>query len=82
MGEQFKILEYSLIILFISIGRVFLISSSDIIADTIYKTEGSSNYHEDKGGTGNYPKAYREESPETEKEHVEEESPETEKEHV
>ena len=82
MGEQFKILEYSLIILFISIGRVFLISSSDIIADTIYKTEGSSNDHEDKGGTGNYPKVYREESPETEKEHMEEESPETEKEHV
>ena len=74
MGEQFKIIEYSLIILFISMGRVFLISYSDIIPDTIYKTERSSNDHTDKGGTGNYPEAYREESPKTEKAPVEQES--------
>ena len=31
-GEQFKIIEYSLIILFIIIGSIFLISSNDIIS--------------------------------------------------
>nr|YP_010692875.1 NADH dehydrogenase subunit 2 [Periconia digitata]WCA44874.1 NADH dehydrogenase subunit 2 [Periconia digitata] len=31
-GEQFKILEYSLIILFIVIGGVFLISTSDLVS--------------------------------------------------
>jgi NADH:ubiquinone oxidoreductase subunit 2 (subunit N) len=32
MGEQFKIIEYSLIILFIVIGSIFLISSSDLVS--------------------------------------------------
>lgn len=32
MGEQFKIIEYSLIILFIVIGGIFLISTSDLIS--------------------------------------------------
>jgi NADH-ubiquinone oxidoreductase chain 2 len=32
MGEQFRIIEYSLIILFIITGAVFLISSSDLIS--------------------------------------------------
>ena len=32
MGEQFKIIEYSLIILFIVIGAIFLISSSDLVS--------------------------------------------------
>ena len=31
MGEQFKIIEYSLIILFIITGSVFLISTSDLV---------------------------------------------------
>lgn len=32
MGEQFKIIEYSLIILFIVIGGIFLISTSDLVS--------------------------------------------------
>ena len=32
MGEQFKIIEYPLIILFIIIGAVFLVSTSDLIS--------------------------------------------------
>jgi len=32
MGEQYKIIEYSLIILFIIIGGIFLISTSDLIS--------------------------------------------------
>src|SRR6201995_4545777 len=32
MGEQFKIIEYSLIILFIITGGVFLISTSDLVS--------------------------------------------------
>jgi NADH-ubiquinone oxidoreductase chain 2 len=32
MAEQFKIIEYSLIILFIVTGAVFLISSSDLVS--------------------------------------------------
>ena len=32
MGEQYKILEYSLIILFIIIGGIFLISTSDLVS--------------------------------------------------
>jgi NADH-ubiquinone oxidoreductase chain 2 len=32
MGEQFKIIEYPLIILFIIIGSVFLISTSDLVS--------------------------------------------------
>jgi len=32
MGEQFKIIEYSLILLFIITGATFLISSSDIVS--------------------------------------------------
>ena len=32
MGEQFKIIEYSLILLFIIIGSVFLISTSDLVS--------------------------------------------------
>jgi NADH-ubiquinone oxidoreductase chain 2 len=32
MGEQFKIIEYSLMILFIVIGSIFLISSSDLVS--------------------------------------------------
>jgi NADH-ubiquinone oxidoreductase chain 2 len=32
MGEQFKIIEYSLIILFIVTGSVFLISTSDLVS--------------------------------------------------
>ena len=32
MGEQFKIIEYSLIILFIVIGSIFLISTSDLVS--------------------------------------------------
>ena len=32
MGEQYKIIEYSLIILFIVIGAVFLISTSDLVS--------------------------------------------------
>jgi NADH-ubiquinone oxidoreductase chain 2 len=32
MGEQFKIIEYSLIILFIIIGGIFLLSSSDFFS--------------------------------------------------
>jgi len=32
MGEQFKIIEYSLIILFIVIGALFLISSRDLVS--------------------------------------------------
>ena len=32
MGEQYKIIEYSLIILFILIGGVFLISTSDLVS--------------------------------------------------
>src|SRR6202046_4483449 len=32
MGEQFKIIEYPLIILFIITGSVFLISSSDLVS--------------------------------------------------
>jgi NADH-ubiquinone oxidoreductase chain 2 len=32
MGEQFKIIEYPLIILFILTGSVFLISSSDLVS--------------------------------------------------
>ena len=32
MGEQYKILEYSLIILFIVIGAIFLISTSDLVS--------------------------------------------------
>lgn len=32
MGEQFKIIEYSLIILFIIIGGIFLISTSDLVS--------------------------------------------------
>jgi NADH-ubiquinone oxidoreductase chain 2 len=31
-GEQFKIIEYSLIILFIIIGGIFLISTSDLVS--------------------------------------------------
>jgi len=32
MGEQYKIIEYSLIILFIVIGSIFLISTSDLVS--------------------------------------------------
>ena len=32
MGEQFKIIEYSLIILFIVTGGIFLISTSDLVS--------------------------------------------------
>src|SRR5271154_470442 len=32
MGEQFKIIEYPLILLFIILGSTFLISSSDIVS--------------------------------------------------
>lgn len=32
MGEQYKIIEYSLIILFIIIGSIFLISTSDLVS--------------------------------------------------
>ena len=32
MGEQFKIMEYSLILLFITIGATFLISTSDLVS--------------------------------------------------
>jgi NADH:ubiquinone oxidoreductase subunit 2 (subunit N) len=32
MGEQYKIIEYSLIILFIVTGAVFLISTSDLVS--------------------------------------------------
>ena len=32
MGEQFKIIEYPLIILFIITGSIFLISSSDLVS--------------------------------------------------
>jgi hypothetical protein len=32
MGEQFKIIEYSLMILFIVTGSVFLISTSDLVS--------------------------------------------------
>ena len=32
MGEQYKIIEYSLIILFIVIGGIFLISTSDLVS--------------------------------------------------
>jgi NADH-ubiquinone oxidoreductase chain 2 len=32
MGEQFKILEYPLIILFIITGAIFLLSSSDLVS--------------------------------------------------
>ena len=32
MGEQFKIIEYSLILLFITIGATFLISTSDLVS--------------------------------------------------
>jgi NADH:ubiquinone oxidoreductase subunit 2 (subunit N) len=32
MGEQFKIIEYSLIILFIITGAMFLISTSDLVS--------------------------------------------------
>src|SRR5437588_8018531 len=32
MGEQFKIIEYPLILLFIIAGSVFLISSSDLVS--------------------------------------------------
>src|ERR1700759_499220 len=32
MGEQFKIIEYSLIILFIVTGALFLISTSDLVS--------------------------------------------------
>jgi NADH-ubiquinone oxidoreductase chain 2 len=32
MGEQYKIIEYSLIILFIITGSVFLISTSDLVS--------------------------------------------------
>jgi NADH-ubiquinone oxidoreductase chain 2 len=32
MGEQYKIIEYPLILLFIIIGATFLISSSDIVS--------------------------------------------------
>lgn len=32
MGEQYKIIEYSLIILFIVTGSLFLISSSDLVS--------------------------------------------------
>jgi NADH-ubiquinone oxidoreductase chain 2 len=32
MGEQFKIIEYSLIILFIVIGSLFLLSTSDLVS--------------------------------------------------
>jgi NADH-ubiquinone oxidoreductase chain 2 len=32
MGEQFKIIEYSLIILFIVTGALFLVSSSDLVS--------------------------------------------------
>jgi len=32
MGEQFKIIEYPLIIIFIIIGAVFLVSSSDLVS--------------------------------------------------
>src|SRR5882672_11630722 len=32
MGEQYKIIEYPLIILFIVIGAVFLISTSDLVS--------------------------------------------------
>lgn len=32
MGEQFKIIEYSLIILFIVIGSIFLVSTSDLVS--------------------------------------------------
>src|ERR1700709_2393809 len=32
MGEQYKIIEYPLIILFIIIGAVFLISTSDLVS--------------------------------------------------
>ena len=32
MGEQYKIIEYSLIILFVVTGALFLISSSDLVS--------------------------------------------------
>jgi len=32
MGEQFKIIEYSLIILFIIVGAFFLISTNDLVS--------------------------------------------------
>src|SRR5438046_7011183 len=32
MGEQFTIIEYSLILLFITIGATFLISTSDLVS--------------------------------------------------
>jgi NADH:ubiquinone oxidoreductase subunit 2 (subunit N) len=32
MGEQYKIIEYPLIILFIVIGAVFLVSTSDLVS--------------------------------------------------
>src|SRR5271170_1660321 len=32
MGEQFKIIEYPLILLFIIIGAIFLVSSSDLVS--------------------------------------------------
>jgi NADH-ubiquinone oxidoreductase chain 2 len=32
MGEQYKIIEYSLIILFIVIGAIFLVSTSDLVS--------------------------------------------------
>jgi NADH-ubiquinone oxidoreductase chain 2 len=32
MGEQFRIIEYSLIIIFIIIGGIFLISTSDLVS--------------------------------------------------
>ena len=32
MGQQFKIMEYPLIILFIIIGAIFLLSTSDLVS--------------------------------------------------
>ena len=32
MGEQYKIIEYSLIILFIVTGSIFLVSTSDLVS--------------------------------------------------
>jgi len=52
MGEQYKIIEYSL--------SLFLIYSSKILSDIIFKTEGASNDDTNKGGTHNNDEAKKE----------------------
>ena len=73
MGEQFKIIEYYLIILFIMYAN----TSSSILSDIVYKTEGSSNDDTDKDGTDNNDEAYKEEESHETEEAYKEESHET-----